>query len=121
MLVKHLRVVDKLSPVNGGVIALVGPTGAAIATTLSTSYTKIPEMTLHAVGYGAGSADFPEKANVLRLLIGERESAAAAENVHGESDAPITVIETNVDDMSPTSSNAPLPPAPSTSFPPRYK
>jgi pyridinium-3,5-bisthiocarboxylic acid mononucleotide nickel chelatase len=80
---------------------LVTPTGAAIATTLSTSYTKIPEMTLNAVGYGAGSADFPEKANVMRLLIGERESAAAAENVHGESDAPITVIETNVDDMSP--------------------
>jgi pyridinium-3,5-bisthiocarboxylic acid mononucleotide nickel chelatase len=80
---------------------LVTPTGAAIATTLSTSYTKIPEMTLNAVGYGAGSADFPEKANVLRLLIGERESAAAADNVHGESDAPITVIETNVDDMSP--------------------
>src|SRR5271154_5452052 len=80
---------------------LVTPTGAAIATTLSTLYAQIPEMTLRAVGYGAGSADFPEKANVMRLLIGERESAAAGENLHGESDAPITVIETNVDDMSP--------------------
>ena len=80
---------------------LVTPTGAAIATTLSIRYSKIPEMTMRAIGYGAGSADFPEKANVLRLLIGERESAAAGENLHGESDAPITVIETNVDDMSP--------------------
>jgi pyridinium-3,5-bisthiocarboxylic acid mononucleotide nickel chelatase len=80
---------------------LVTPTGAAIATTLSTSYSKIPEMTIRAIGYGAGSADFPEKANVLRLLIGERESALAGENLHGESDAPIMVIETNVDDMSP--------------------
>ena len=80
---------------------LVTPTGAAIATTLSISYSKIPEMTTRAIGYGAGSMDFPEKANVLRLLIGERESAAAGENLHGESDAPITVIETNVDDMSP--------------------
>ena len=80
---------------------LVTPTGAAIATTLSISYSKIPEMTMRAIGYGAGSADFPEKANVLRLLIGERESAPAGENLHGESDAPITVIETNVDDMSP--------------------
>ena len=80
---------------------LVTPTGAAIATTLSISYSKIPEMTMRAIGYGAGSADFPEKANVLRLLIGERESAAAGENLHGESDAPITIIETNVDDMSP--------------------
>jgi pyridinium-3,5-bisthiocarboxylic acid mononucleotide nickel chelatase len=80
---------------------LVTPTGAAIATTLSTSYTKIPEMTLTAIGYGAGSADFPEKANVMRLLIGERELAAAGKNSHSSSDAPVTVIETNVDDMSP--------------------
>ena len=80
---------------------LVTPTGAAIATTLSTSYTKIPEMTLTAIGYGAGSMDFPEKANVMRLLIGERESVVAGEHSHGSADAPVTVIETNVDDMSP--------------------
>jgi pyridinium-3,5-bisthiocarboxylic acid mononucleotide nickel chelatase len=80
---------------------LVTPTGAAIATTLSGSYSKIPEMTMTAIGYGAGSADFFEKANVMRLLIGERESSAAGENVLGASDAPVTVIETNVDDMSP--------------------
>ena len=80
---------------------LVTPTGAAIATTLSTSYTKIPEMTLKAIGYGAGSMDFPEKANVMRLLIGERESVVAGEHSHGSADAPITVIETNLDDMSP--------------------
>jgi uncharacterized protein (TIGR00299 family) protein len=80
---------------------LVTPTGAAIATTLSTSHAKIPEMTVRAIGYGAGSADFSEKANVMRLLIGERESAAPGKNVHNLSDAPVTVIETNVDDMSP--------------------
>lgn len=80
---------------------LVTPTGAAIATTLSTSYTKIPEMTLTTIGYGAGSMDFPEKANVMRLLIGERESATAGKDSHGSADAPITVIETNLDDMSP--------------------
>jgi uncharacterized protein (TIGR00299 family) protein len=80
---------------------LVTPTGAAIATTLSTSYTKIPEMTLTVIGYGAGSMDFPEKANVMRLLIGEREAAQAGNDLHGSADAPITVIETNLDDMSP--------------------
>src|SRR5277367_1053622 len=47
---------------------LVTPTGAAIATTLATRYAEIPEMTLKAIGYGAGSADLKEKANVLRLL-----------------------------------------------------
>ncbi|MGC1660797.1 MAG: LarC family nickel insertion protein, partial [Candidatus Acidiferrales bacterium] len=50
---------------------LVTPTGAAIATALATSYAGMPRMTLRAIGYGAGSADNPEKANVLRLLIGD--------------------------------------------------
>ena len=76
---------------------LVTPTGAAIATTLSTSYAQIPEMTLQAVGYGAGSADLREKANVLRILIGENATSEAGEHW----DAPVSVIETNLDDMSP--------------------
>jgi pyridinium-3,5-bisthiocarboxylic acid mononucleotide nickel chelatase len=80
---------------------LVTPTGAAIAATLSATYAKIPEMTLQTIGYGAGSADFPEKANVMRLLIGERESARNGKDLPDLADAPITVIETNVDDMSP--------------------
>jgi hypothetical protein len=76
---------------------LVTPTGAAIATTLSTGYAEIPKMTLKAIGYGAGSADLKEKANVLRLLIGESAVTEPAEYW----DAPVTVIETNIDDMSP--------------------
>jgi len=35
LLVRHLRIVDDLSPVNGGVIALVGPTGAGKTTTIA--------------------------------------------------------------------------------------
>jgi uncharacterized protein (TIGR00299 family) protein len=76
---------------------LVTPTGAAIATTLATRYAEIPEMTLRAVGYGAGSADFVEKANVLRILIGDGAASEAGEHW----DAPVSVIETNLDDMSP--------------------
>ena len=76
---------------------LVTPTGAAIATTLSTRYAEIPPMTLRAVGYGAGSTDLAEKPNVLRLLVGERIESEAGEHWG----APVTVIETNVDDMSP--------------------
>lgn len=82
---------------------LVTPTGAAIATTLSTQYAAMPAMTLKAIGYGAGSADLPQQPNVLRLMtgemIGERlgESADAGEHW----DAPIAVIEANLDDMSP--------------------
>jgi pyridinium-3,5-bisthiocarboxylic acid mononucleotide nickel chelatase len=59
---------------------------------------EIPPMTLRAVGYGAGSMDLVEKPNVLRLLIGERTMDGASDYLVG---APVTVIETNVDDMSP--------------------
>ncbi|HEY7826027.1 MAG TPA: nickel pincer cofactor biosynthesis protein LarC [Candidatus Acidoferrales bacterium] len=76
---------------------LVTPTGAAIATTLSSRFAEMPEMTLRAIGYGAGTADNPEKPNVLRLLIGEKAAQEAGERWA----APVTVIETNLDDMSP--------------------
>jgi pyridinium-3,5-bisthiocarboxylic acid mononucleotide nickel chelatase len=76
---------------------LVTPTGAAIATTLSTRYAEIPPMTLRSIGYGAGSNDLAEKSNVLRILIGESAHAEAGESWG----SPVTVIETNVDDMSP--------------------
>ena len=75
------------------------PTGAAIATTLATRYAEIPAMTLRAIGYGAGTADLTEKANVLRLLIGEIGAVSEPRRALGPT--PITVIETNVDDMSP--------------------
>jgi hypothetical protein len=76
---------------------LVTPTGAAIATTLAARYAEIPPMTLRTIGYGAGSADLKEKANVLRLLIGDATGSEVGERW----DSPVTVIETNLDDMSP--------------------
>jgi uncharacterized protein (TIGR00299 family) protein len=76
---------------------LVTPTGAAIATTLSTRYAEMPAMTLRCIGYGAGTADRAEKPNMLRLLIGEKAVGATQENWG----VPVAVIETNVDDMSP--------------------
>lgn len=82
---------------------LVTPTGAAIATTLSTQYAAMPAMTLKSIGYGAGSADLPQQPNVLRLMtgemIGERPGESADAGEHW--DAPIAVIEANLDDMSP--------------------
>jgi uncharacterized protein (DUF111 family) len=54
-------------------------------------------MTTRAIGYGAGTAELAEQANVLRLLIGE---SAIAETVDpfGE---PAVVLEANLDDMNP--------------------
>ena len=76
---------------------LVTPTGAAIATTLATQFVQIPPMRVSAIGYGAGSADLAEQPNVLRLLVGEAAETDAA----GRWDELVTVIEANLDDMSP--------------------
>ena len=76
---------------------LVTPTGAAIATTLSTRYAEMPAMKLKAIGYGAGSADLPQQPNVLRLMIGE----STGSNAEQHWDAPVAVIEANLDDMNP--------------------
>jgi uncharacterized protein (TIGR00299 family) protein len=67
---------------------LVTPTGAAIVTALGTF--GRPEMTLERTGYGAGSRDPAERANVLRMWLGERLGAPVR---------PMVLIETNIDDM----------------------
>jgi uncharacterized protein (TIGR00299 family) protein len=72
---------------------LVTPTGAAILTTLATGAGRMPAMTVARVGYGAGSADLPETANVLRCFVGETAQAGAVETV--------AQVETTIDDMSP--------------------
>jgi len=67
---------------------LVTPTGAAIVTTLATF--DRPEMTLDRIGYGAGSRNPDDRANVLRMWIGEGTAAPTR---------PMVLIETNIDDM----------------------
>jgi len=72
------------------------PTGAAILTTLSKGFGKIPPMLIEQVGYGAGDQDFPIP-NLLRLIIGRRHEAQA----HNLLTDSIVVVETNIDDMNP--------------------
>ncbi len=74
---------------------LVTPTGAAIVRTLASSYGGFPAMAVQAVGYGAGTRNFPGMPNVTRLTVGE-----SAENALPEQPT-VTVIEANLDDMSP--------------------
>ena len=50
-------------------------------------------MRIAATGYGAGDKDFPEHANVLRVLTGETTAAEEATEV--------AVLEANIDDSSP--------------------
>ena len=78
---------------------LVTPTGAAIVAALASGFGPQPAMTVEAIGQGAGAADFPGQANVLRVFVGD---AAAAESSASESGREtIVVLEANLDDMSP--------------------
>jgi pyridinium-3,5-bisthiocarboxylic acid mononucleotide nickel chelatase len=74
---------------------LVTPTGAALVATLASSFGPMPRMTIDRIGYGAGANDPPGHPNIARLFVGER----AAENTGGQE--TISIIEANVDDMSP--------------------
>jgi uncharacterized protein (TIGR00299 family) protein len=69
---------------------MVTPTGAAILTTLATF--RQPTLNLERVGYGLGSRESRHYPNALALWLGEET---------GETyNTSLTVIETNVDDMS---------------------
>jgi uncharacterized protein (TIGR00299 family) protein len=72
---------------------LVTPTGAAILTTVATAAGRMPPMTVGAVGYGAGTMDFPGTPNVLRCFIGDGAATGSVDT--------IVQVETNIDDMSP--------------------
>ncbi|HEY6197319.1 MAG TPA: nickel pincer cofactor biosynthesis protein LarC [Candidatus Binatia bacterium] len=71
----------------------VTPTGAAIIASLGKSFAAAPEMAVEKVGYGAGAREFPDRPNLLRLVLGENDAASQRDEM--------LVIETNIDDMSP--------------------
>jgi uncharacterized protein (TIGR00299 family) protein len=72
---------------------LVTPTGAAIITTIATSFGDLPLMRLLQSGAGAGSKVFPNLPNFLRVYIGEALVPASRDTV--------VQIETNLDDLNP--------------------
>jgi uncharacterized protein (TIGR00299 family) protein len=77
----------------GPALELTTPTGAAILSTLAEDFGFMPAMKIGATGYGAGDRDFPEHANVVRVMIGEASGARETTTV--------SVIEANIDDASP--------------------
>ncbi len=72
---------------------LATPTGVALLVNLADKITGVyPPMRPTAVGYGAGSKEFAEMANVLRVTLGEP--------VHNELlTDKVYIIETNLDDV----------------------
>jgi pyridinium-3,5-bisthiocarboxylic acid mononucleotide nickel chelatase len=76
-------------------VELVTPTGAAILAALATF--QQPAMTLTGLGMGAGRRELPWP-NVLRLMLGESETAALSDE--NPRNSGMVVIETNIDDIS---------------------
>jgi pyridinium-3,5-bisthiocarboxylic acid mononucleotide nickel chelatase len=83
------------APVYGGrpAMELVTPTGALLITGYASEFGPLPAMRPRRIGYGAGSRDFTDMANVVRAVIGDTDAAAAAHVV--------VVIEAEIDDMNP--------------------
>ena len=81
---------------------LITPTGAAIIATVCDEFGAIPEMRLEKTAYGAGTREYKNFPNALRLILGEIETQRRrdAESFKGKSEN-LLLIETNIDDLSP--------------------
>ena len=79
--------------VDGPAVELTTPTGAAILAALAKGYGNMPTLSISSLGYGAGTKDFPNRANVLRITIGDKLESVEAQTV--------LLIEANIDDSSP--------------------
>ncbi len=86
---------------------LTTPTGAAIISTVCEDFGKIPEIKIEKTGYGAGTREYENFPNVLRLMLGEVQSPkskvqspSATDNRQLTTDK-LLLLETNIDDSSP--------------------
>jgi len=83
------------APIYAGAVRteLVTPTGALLLTGYATRFGALPPMRLDRIGYGAGSKDFRQHPNVLRVLVGTTDAPPASDT--------IVVLECEIDDMNP--------------------
>ena len=72
---------------------LVTPTGAALVTSLCSSFGPMPPMTISNIGYGVGDKILDGRPNLLRILIGNDQNK--------EEHDIIVVLESNLDDSNP--------------------
>ncbi len=75
---------------------LTTPTGAAILTSVVSRWRESPVMRIEKIGYGAGTKDFPDQPNVLRLFVGTSNSSNSAT---GYLTDEVWLLETNLDDI----------------------
>ncbi len=72
---------------------MITPTGAALLAEFASSYGSAPALSLEKIGYGAGSRELPDRANVLRAYLGHTLSETREESVF--------CLEANLDDAQP--------------------
>src|SRR5690242_6731054 len=75
---------------------LVTPTGAAILAAVVDQFSSLKGFSADHIGYGAGTKQFAEFPNCLRVMVGEERTLSA----NGET-GDVIVIEANIDDMNP--------------------
>jgi len=76
----------------------VTPTGAAIVTTLVERFggiDDVPSYNVRDIGYGAGTKDYEDRPNFLRLILGQTTSIDSSKH------DTIEILETNIDDLNP--------------------
>ena len=81
---------------------LVTPTGAALLAEFAESFGPMQGLVAGKIGFGIGTRDNKTRPNVLRAILGESEQGGADSHATGhdwEIDT-VTVLETNLDDVS---------------------
>ncbi|MDC0171751.1 nickel pincer cofactor biosynthesis protein LarC [Candidatus Nitrosopelagicus sp.] len=87
---KNSKIIVKGGPVNE---ELTTPTGASILVNLISSCKEFfVDMSIDSIGYGSGTKNFDEFANVLKLIHGESNETLTKDTVQ--------ILETNLDDVS---------------------
>jgi uncharacterized protein (TIGR00299 family) protein len=75
---------------------LTTPTGAAILAAVVDDFGDLPPLILRGQGFGAGTRELTDRANVLRVTLGQTVGAALPPS------APeVRLLQANIDDMSP--------------------
>lgn len=87
---------------------LTTPTGAAILREVVSDFGALPAMNVISRGYGAGTMDFEDFPNTLRIIVGEEltklpdwQPDLTAAFLGNNGHEMVTIIETNIDDMNP--------------------
>jgi pyridinium-3,5-bisthiocarboxylic acid mononucleotide nickel chelatase len=84
-----------------GASEMVTPTGAAILRALAVPAPSAMGLRVERVGYGAGTREFADRPNVLRLMVGERAQTDEQSPRQTYETDELLEIEANVDDLNP--------------------